>query len=99
MQTLSVVYCALVRCLLSWKWESDSTRVQLLAGLIETMTPTGGQAQLQDLSHITAVLLHAKPDTSSAKKLLFTAVQVKTVIIVLFLKLIKEWTFFVFFST
>ncbi|XP_073971870.1 exportin ellipsoid body open isoform X2 [Rhodnius prolixus] len=74
-ETLSVVYCALVRCLLSWKWESDSTRVQLLAGLIETMTPTGGQAQLQDLSHITAVLLHAKPDTSSAKKLLFTAVQ------------------------
>ncbi|XP_014246351.1 exportin-6 [Cimex lectularius] len=73
--TLSVVYCALVRCLLSWKWDSDSTRVQLLAGLIETMTPSGGPMQLQDLSHITAVLLHAKPDTSSSKKLLFTAVQ------------------------
>lgn len=71
--TLSVVYCALVRCLLSWKWESDSTRVQLLAGLVESMSPTGGQ--VQDLTHITAVLLHAKPDTSSAKKLLFTAVQ------------------------
>ncbi|CAH1405052.1 unnamed protein product [Nezara viridula] len=71
--TLSIVYCALVRCLLSWKWESDSTRVQLLAGLVESMSPTGGQ--VQDLTHITAVLLHAKPDTSSAKKLLFTAVQ------------------------
>ncbi|KAF6207217.1 hypothetical protein GE061_018457, partial [Apolygus lucorum] len=75
-ETLSVVYCALVRCLLSWKWESDATRVQLLAGLVETMAPTpNNPTQLQDLSHVTAILLHAKPDTSSAKKLLFTAVQ------------------------
>jgi hypothetical protein len=61
-----------VRCLLSWKWESDASRLQLLAGLIDAMTPQG----VLDLSHITAVLFHCKPDTTAAKKLLFTSVQV-----------------------
>ncbi|KAL1132160.1 hypothetical protein AAG570_010117, partial [Ranatra chinensis] len=70
-QTLSVVYCALVRCLLSWKWESDASRLQLLAGLVDTMMPQG----VLDLSHMTAVLMHCKPDTTAAKKLLFTSIQ------------------------
>lgn len=73
-QARMVVQCALCRCILSWNMGLDNEvqSLELLCCLVRSMMPSS----VQDLKQLTDLLLHCKPENRSAKKMLYSVLQV-----------------------
>lgn len=77
MQMQTLVQSALCRILMTCPSEvhAEEQRLELMQGLVKSMMPQG----IQDLKHVTTLLLHCKPENKNAKKLLFSALQVSLI--------------------